>query len=108
MGTRTFTFAELRVKAEQMILFSRFGASFHPLALSHELDALVHLRNEDDFRFLLNFDDLLSTILGEEDAWAHVRDCKQEEGQRTSVGIHVLDRTRVRFIIRIVIDVVVG
>lgn len=52
-----------------MILFSWFRASFHPLALSHKLDALVHLRNEDDFGFLLNFNDLLSPVLGEEDTW---------------------------------------
>lgn len=72
MGTRTLPFAKLGVKAKQMILLSRFWTAFHPLALSHELDALVHFRNEGNFRFLFNFDNLLSAIFGKEDTWQRV------------------------------------
>jgi hypothetical protein len=72
MRTSTLPFTKLGVKAEQMTLFSWFRATFHPLALGHELNALVHLRYEDDFRFLLNFNDFLSAVLGKEDTWTRV------------------------------------
>jgi hypothetical protein len=63
MGTRTHPFTKLGVQAEQMILFSWFRAALHPLALGHELDTLVHFRNEYDFRFFFNLNDFLPTIL---------------------------------------------
>jgi hypothetical protein len=72
MGTGTLPFTKLGVKAEQMILFSWFRAALHPLALGHEFDTLVHFGNEYDFRFLLNFNDFLPTVLGKKYTWAHI------------------------------------
>jgi hypothetical protein len=69
LGTRTLPFTKLGIKTKQVVLFSWFGAAFHPLALSHELDALVHFRNECNFRFLFNFNNFLSAVLRKEDTW---------------------------------------
>lgn len=72
MRTSTHAFTELRVETEQMVLLPWLRAAFHPLPLGHECNAFVHLGYEDYFRVLFYLNHLLSTVLGEEDAYSPI------------------------------------
>jgi len=63
--TRARAKAEGLIEGEEETLFGALRAALHPLTLSHEWHAqAVDL---DDLRLLLDFDDFLFALLGEED-----------------------------------------
>jgi len=68
--TRARAKAEGLIEGEEKTLFAALRAALHPLSLSHERHAqAVDL---DDFRLLLDFDDFLFALLGEEDTRVRV------------------------------------
>ena len=63
--TRAGAKAEGLIEGEKKALFTTLRAALHPLSLSHEWHAQAI--DLDDFRLLLNLDNFLFTLLGEED-----------------------------------------
>jgi hypothetical protein len=76
---RARTLGELMVQPEEEALLAALGATLHPLALGHDLDALP-AGGGRVLRRLLELDDLLPAILGEEDACICVQWIEQAAG----------------------------
>ena len=71
--TTALALCQLLIQAEQEALLPAFWTSLHPLTLSHQLGLFIGIRYERGLRLLLYFNDLLSTILGEEYTWRKCR-----------------------------------
>jgi hypothetical protein len=65
--TNANAFGELSVQSEQEVLLSSLRTALHPLPLREELYAFGAVLEDGVFGRLLDFDNLFSAILGEED-----------------------------------------
>jgi hypothetical protein len=63
-----FSRAQLGIKLEEETLFSTLWTAFHPLSLSHEVDLLSGLGDDEHLGLFFDFDHFLSAIFGEENA----------------------------------------
>ena len=68
MRTSTLPLTQLLVEPEQETLLAPFRAALHPLTLCHERNFLADSRQDNHVWLLFDFDDLLASILREENS----------------------------------------